>query len=106
MRVNLIIPRHKHGSMKDGKRKYLYLSAEAVAALDKLTTCSESSSIDLAIRLLDVLTSGNDKQLEAIGQELASATVGNDGLVWLARGLTLIAEELEAAVVLPPPWDA
>ena len=106
MRVNLVISRHEHGALGGGRRQNLGLTPEGAAALERLANgVSKSAVADLAVRILDVLAGGDTEQLEAIGRELAGTVAGNDGLVWLARGLTLIAEELEAAVVLPPPWD-
>ena len=95
MRVNLVIPRHDHDSTRNGKRERLYLSAEAVAALDRLTTYSRSSAADLAIRLLDALASSNEIQFEAIGQELVNVIDSdNNGLRRMSRGFERISNDL------------
>lgn len=94
MEINLIIPRHPYGSLRDGaKRESLHLSPEGVAALDRLATCSRSAAADLAIRVSHAVIFGKPEEIWLIVQELAKA-LNNDGIAWTTNGLETMADML------------
>lgn len=67
--VKLIIPRQPYGNLQRpgaGRIGDVRLSPEGMAALDRLTTCSRGAVLDLAVRLLDGLTNGDDLMLRNV----------------------------------------
>ena len=102
MQVNLIIPRHKPGSVT--VRENINLSQAGKQALDRLATCSRSSAADLAIRVLDVVMFGTSCQLWDVAKELASA-LDRDGLAHTSVGFEELVEELDAILQRTIPVD-
>ena len=92
MDVNLVIPRHPHGS--NTVRENLNLMPAGKQALDRIATCSRSAAADLAIRLLDAVVFGSCLQLNKVVNELASA-LDTDGLTITSVGFEEFVEELD-----------